>query len=186
MERNDFTSLSQDESPLLIKCQHPLIHDSTKGKKNDFLIFKVSNASLENVIFNPVCHLATRTQDKVPFLEIPLIFLVRCCHSRTAFPNPIVNEATPDQTQRVAGLTQASVVGKQLDESLAVGLAVAAAAAVAPRRQAEASRPHVVGCHHRTYGRETESRSGGGGGRGCHGSNIPGGRSCRQCLLSLV
>lgn len=101
----------------------------------------------------------------------------------------MLNEATPDQTQRVAGLTQASVVGEQLDESLAVGLAVAAAAAVAPRRQAEASRPHVVGCHHCTCGHEKESQSGGGGsggGRCCHRLNIPGGRSCRSCALSSV
>lgn len=89
----------------------------------------------------------------------------------------ILNEANPDGTECLAGLTQASVVGEQLDESLAVGFAIAAAAAVAPRRQAEASRPHVVGRHHCTCGRKTESRSGGGG-AGCHSSSISDGPVC--------
>lgn len=88
--------------------------------------------------FNPVFHLATRTRDKV-FSEIPFIVLVSRCHSTATLFNPIFNEATPVQTRCGAGLTQASVVGEQLNESLAVGPAVAAAAAVAPRRQAEAS-----------------------------------------------
>lgn len=97
--------------------------------------------------------------------------------------NLILNEPTPDQIQCVAGLTQASVAGEKLDKSLAVRLAVSSAAAVAPRRQAEASRPHVVGCHHCTCRRKTESRSGGGdSGTGCDGSNIPGGCSCLQCV----
>lgn len=127
--------------------------------------------------------MATRTRDKVSFPEVPFIFLLHCCHRRaTFFFSHISNEVTPDQNQCVAGLTQASVVGEQLEESLAVGLAVAAAAAVAPRRQAEASRPHVVRCHHRTCGHEAEGRSGGGSGRGCHCSNITGGTSRSPCV----
>lgn len=101
--------------------------------------------------FNPVFHLRTRMRSMESFLCIPFIFPIRCCQSRASFSIKFsMKPIRSDQTECLAGLTQASVVGEQLHESLAVGLAVAAAAAVAPRRQAEASRPHVVGRHHCT------------------------------------
>lgn len=48
-------------------------------------------------------------------------------------------------------LTEAAIVGEKLRKSLALRLVVAAAAAVAPRRQADTQRSHVVGRHHRTW-----------------------------------
>lgn len=46
-------------------------------------------------------------------------------------------------------LTQAAIVGEKLSKFLTVLLAVSTAAAVTPRRQADASRLHVIGRHHR-------------------------------------
>lgn len=46
-------------------------------------------------------------------------------------------------------LTEAAVVGEELGERVTLGLAVAAAAAVAPRRHADGGRAQVIGRHHR-------------------------------------
>ena len=57
------------------------------------------------------------------------------------------------------GLTQASVLGEKLGELITVRFAVPAAAAVAPRREADSKGSLVIGRHHRTCGTKEKKAS---------------------------